>query len=121
MTQVWRWVGEIGHSPSDQLLLAWYGSWLYRRFVHGDFRRANIMARREMATGRVIQLLMIDLDWAGIEHLHRYREDPNPLVRHEEKLTLRAPRTEGYIYIYYCVYIYIYLTSLPVLSTATAR
>lgn len=53
----------------------------HRHLVHGDFRRANVMARKKLGTHRIVELLMIDMDWAGVEDQDRYREDPNPWVR----------------------------------------
>lgn len=37
-----------------------------RRFVHGDLRRANIMAKVDRENRSLLtELLLIDLDWSG--------------------------------------------------------
>lgn len=43
-------------------LCAWFG--VGSHFVHGDLRRANIMAKLD-AGGAVSKLLLIDMDWSG--------------------------------------------------------
>jgi hypothetical protein len=52
--------------------------------VHGDFRDANIMTRcktTKKEEKRVVESMVVDLDWAGVQHRKRYPEFVSSTVR----------------------------------------
>ena len=47
--------------------------------MHGDARPSNIMVRHRQDQGGS-DLLLIDLDWSGVDGLDRYLIKPNPYL-----------------------------------------
>jgi len=48
------------------------------QFVHGDLRLRNLAAK--YVEGRIVSVIMLDLDWAGRHAVDRYLADINPSI-----------------------------------------